>query len=546
MGNEVSAAYLLAGVANFKPPAVWEQASAGGSQVLQEYWESGKLEEIYAEELLWTGFQRLVNEARNQAVDLSRTTTINVALSYTHELAQMTEEEVAENFGRRLAQSDYQAIFHRPPRIRFTPTHAASASGIVPFNDALADLVERGEGMSLVVAAGNTKGTSRNRPRISPAETTEIFASLVSPFDRKVTQANMLKLGAAALGRAYQHDFDLIQALERFVYEQRLYTHGLAQQGLSTAHITTHPDEIEDRTIFYPLKLRGAAPQSLGYAGLILSRVPSASERAVRVAGIGCGVDPSSIRDRKTHLFSKAMASAVSTALDQAKIPHLSSLKILEHHNPFPAVPLTELEVVLKALGYPGGVSQAYLRNDLGVNGKLIRAGRSGGAQSGHAITPTFIRLIFEASKQLLGVGGYPPLELEPGQVAYAGISSVGGHHTFDGYTFLAGGRAGEVARLSMPLAPFDHDHFNSLVETDLEAEQALTSVEVPEGMTVAFISYQDGKSGREYFGLARTPDGRDYPFAASPAFFARLLASTYIGTPIRLSGTLQAVEELP
>jgi hypothetical protein len=529
-------------VANFKPPPVWEEASAGGGKRLQEFWESGKLKELYAEELLWTGFDRLVGEARRLGIDISRTTTINVALSYTHELAQMTEDEVAEDFRRRLAQSEHARLFPRPPRIRCTPTHAASASGIVPYNEALADLLERGEEMSIVVAGGNTKGTNRNRSRISPAETTDIFASLVSPFDRKHAKANMLKLGAAALGRAYQHDFDLMKGLERFVYQQRLFTHELARQNLSTAHVTTHPDEIEDRVIFYPVKLIGIAPQSMGYAGLVVSAQPRQGERAVRITGIGCGVDASSIRDREAHLFSSAMASAVTTALEQARVPELSSLKILEHHNPYPAVPLTELQVVLNSLGYRGTVTQALLRNDVGVSGNLIKAGRAGGALGGHAITPTFIRLVWETSKQLRGARGYSPLDLGEDEVAYAGVSSVGGHHTFDGYTFLAAGRPERLARLPSTVTPFDHDHYNSSAEEDLDAQDAMPSVKVPLGMIVAFVTYQETKTGREYFGLARTPDGRDYPFSGPPELFAQLLRTSYIGAPIRLSGTLQAV----
>jgi hypothetical protein len=543
MSGGTAGVYLVAGVANFRPPPVWEQASAGGSRTLQESWETGRLKELYAEELLWTGFDRLVTEARNQGIDISLTSTINVAVSYPHELAEMTEEEVAEDFHRRLDQSDHGSIFRQEPRIRFTPTHAASASGIVPFNEALADILNRGEEMSMLVAGGNTKGTNRNRPRINAAETTEIFASLVSPFDRRAAKANMLKLGAAALGRAYQHDFNLIKALERFIYEQRLYTHQMSQRSLSTAHVTTHPDAIEDRIIFYPLKLIGTGPQSMGYAGLILSRHPPATARAVRVVGIGCGVDHSSIRDRKSHLFSEAMASAVSTAMRQAEIPGLPSLKILELHNPYPGVPLTELQVILQALIYPWGVSRALLQNDVGIHGKLVMVGRSGGAQAGHAITPTFIRLVWEATKQLLGTGGYPALELERNEVAYAGVSSVGGHHTFDGYTFLAGSTTEEVERLHTTVAPFEHSYYNSQIEHDLKAQDRLDGVDVPPGMTVAFITYHDTKDGREYFGLARTPDGRDFPFAGSPEFFNRLLASPYIGTPIQLSRTLQAVE---
>jgi hypothetical protein len=139
------AVYIAAGVANFKPPPVWEQASAGGGKHLEEFWESGKLKELYAEELLWMGFDRLIGEARRQGIDISRTTTINVAVSYPHELAQMSEDEVAEDFRRRLAQSAHGLLFRQKPQIRCTPTHAASASGIVPYNEALADLMERGE-----------------------------------------------------------------------------------------------------------------------------------------------------------------------------------------------------------------------------------------------------------------------------------------------------------------------------------------------------------------------------------------------------------------
>ncbi len=65
----------------------------------------------------------------------------------------------------------------------------------------------------------------------------------------------------------------------------------------------------------------------------------------------------------------------------------------------------------------------------------------------------------------------------------------------------------------------------------------------VPDGMTVAFISYQPTKGGHDYFGIARTPDGRDFPFTATQAFFSRLLQTPYIGTPVRLSPTLHAIE---
>ena len=537
------AVYIVAGVADYRPPQLWEQAAAGGTDSLNRAWQAGKFEPLYSEALLWEGFEKLVAEAVIDGVDLSHVETINVAVSYPHELAEMTEDQVADDFLSRLANSPHIRLFSRVPTIRFTPTHAASSSGMVPFNDALEDILSRGEEAAIVVTAGNTKGTNRNRPRISADETTEIFASLISSFDRKFTGANMLKLGAAAFGRASQEDPDLLAALEKFAYDQRLFTHQLAAQNLSTAHITAHPDTIKNQTIFHPLKLLTVAPQSLGYAGFVLSRKPPRTDKAVRVVGIGCGVDPSSIRDRKNHLFSNAMAAAITTALEQARISNPLDLKILEHHNPFPAVPLTEFEFVLKFIGYRGNVSEALLRNAVGVNGNLVKAGRSGGAMSGHGITPTFVRLAFEGLKGLLGTGGYPALESPDDRVSYAGISSVGGHHTFDGYVVLAGGRTDLIENLESRLEPFDHSRFNLEVERDLNEQKMLTAVEVPEGMTVGFISYRETRTGREYFGIAQAPDGRDFPFSAARPFFEGLEASHYVGCPIRISPTLHGIE---
>jgi len=542
MSQSTFPVYILSGVADYRPPQLWEDAAAR-RDTLEQYWESGKLEPLYSESLLWTGFEKLLAAARDASVDLAPVKTINVAISYPRELAQMSEDELCDDFLRRLTNSPHRKLFQQLPKVRFTPTHAASSSGMVPFNDAIDDILTREEETSIVITAGNTKGTNGSRPRISADETTEIFASLISPFDRKYTGANMLKLGAAALGRACQHDSDLLQAVEKFAYDQRLFTHRLAQKNFSTAHITAHPETIKNQSIFYPLKLLSVAPQSLGYAGLILSRKPPAGGKTVRVVGIGCGVDASSIRDRKNHLFSNAMAGSLRTAFRQAQIRDLSDVKILEHHNPFPAVPLTELEIILNSLNYRGKVSEALLLEDVGVNGKLIKAGRSGGAMSGHGITPTFVRLAFEGCKGLLGTGGYPELENSENRVAYAGISSVGGHHTFDGYLILAGGKTDTVAKLESSLEPFDHEYYNRKVERDLMEQKNLAGAKVPNGMTVAFISYRETRVGREYFGIAQAPDGRDFPFSASRPWFESLDASHYAGCPIRISPTLHGIE---
>jgi hypothetical protein len=81
------------------------------------------------------------------------------------------------------------------------------------------------------------------------------------------------------------------------------------------------------------------------------------------------------------------------------------------------------------------------------------------------------------------------------------------------------------------------------VAERDLDEQKAMSGAKIPDGMTVAFITYQETKAGRDYFGIAHSPDGRDFPFTATPAFFSRLLQTAYIGTPVRLSPTLQAIE---
>ncbi len=52
MSQGMRPVYLVAGVANFNPPPMWEEARAGGGKSLQQYWETGKLQQIYAESFL--------------------------------------------------------------------------------------------------------------------------------------------------------------------------------------------------------------------------------------------------------------------------------------------------------------------------------------------------------------------------------------------------------------------------------------------------------------------------------------------------------------
>src|ERR1043166_848282 len=134
MSEKRAPVYLVSGIASYQPPPIWQEATSGGDTSLGQYWETGKLEPIYSESLLWTAFERLINSAGVEKTDLTNVKTINVAISYPRELAQVTQDEVIENFSRRLFDSSHRALFKHVKAVRFTPTHAASASGMVPFN----------------------------------------------------------------------------------------------------------------------------------------------------------------------------------------------------------------------------------------------------------------------------------------------------------------------------------------------------------------------------------------------------------------------------
>jgi len=80
--------FLHCGVANYRPPQIWEEAAASGNDALKAHWESGKFAPLYSEALLWTGFERLVADALAHGVNLAKVKTINIALAYPRELAE--------------------------------------------------------------------------------------------------------------------------------------------------------------------------------------------------------------------------------------------------------------------------------------------------------------------------------------------------------------------------------------------------------------------------------------------------------------------------
>ena len=51
------------------------------------------------------------------------------------------------------------------------------------------------------------------------------------------------------------------------------------------------------------------------------------------------------------------------------------------------------------------------------------------------------------------------------------------------------------------------------MAEHDLQDQEAMKAAKVPDCTTVAFSSCQPTKAGHDCVGIARTPDGRAFPF---------------------------------
>ena len=364
--------YILAGVADFAPPALWGEVSGWSDAQAAAALEQGRLAPLYGPSLLLQGFEVLVRRAEAAAVDLAAVGSIELGLSYPRELCGLTEDQVVEGFRRHLRDSAAGRRLDPGVPIRFRPTSSASSSGMVPFNDAVAGILDEGHGLVLVVTAGNVKGTRPDRVRLSAAQSASVLANLISPLDRRLTGVQMLSQAALLWARACQHDPDLGAAIHKHVREVRLAVHRRVARGRNGVHISAHPDHYPDRVVFEPMRLMGVAPQSMGYAGLVLGREPGAAPRAVRVLGAGAGVDASSLRHRADPLASQAMMTAMAAAAGQAGIDDFGRLWLFEAHNAFPGVLLAELRRVLEWRGETAGVAEALLADSGGCAGATV------------------------------------------------------------------------------------------------------------------------------------------------------------------------------
>jgi hypothetical protein len=535
--------YILGGVADFSPPALWSELSSKGEAALEAALDRGELEPLYGTSLLFSSFEALAQRAEALGLDLGSVGSVELGLSYPRELCGLSEEAAVEGFRRRLESSRPGRRLPRGVRVRLRPTVSASSSGMVPFNDGIAAILEEGCELALVVAAGNVKGTRPGRARLSAAESSIVLADLISPLERRLTGAQMLSVAAVLLARACQHDLDLVPAIAKHVREVRLSVHRRAARGLSGVHLSAHPDGYPDRVVCEPMRLMGIAPQSMGYAGLLLGARPPEAARAVRVLGVGAGIDSGALRLRADPLAARAMMAAMDVAEAQARIGDWSRLWLFEAHNAFPGVLLAELGRVLHRRGERGTVAEALLEDRAGALGQPLLVSPAGGTLAGHPITPTTVRLLGEAARAL--IEGHPA-GLGPAEgVSYGAVSAVGGPHVFDGFFLLASGAPGELAELRPALEPFDHDALQRQVLEEQAAEAALEGVPEPGPLALVWIarSEPDRQGLRRYLGLAVDGRGRHFPFKAAAERFEELRAGRYVGLPVRLDEKLRLRE---
>lgn len=525
--------YVLGGVADFRPPPVWARLRRAGPVALAAAHAAGGLRPLYAESLLQRGIEETVARCRALGVDLRAVRTLEVAVSYPRELAELEEGGVEEHARRAIAELGLHEAFAPDLQIRCRPTLAASSAGMVPVNDAVGELLARagggrakarGPGVALVVVAGNAKGTTSSRPRLSVEATNRVFASLISSLDQRLTGASMPRLAGVTTGMVYRRWPALRRALRDAAWGQRLAVHERAREGALRPHVATHPDAIADRVVWEPMRLMDVAPQSMGYAGLILGEapLPPSPERphAVRLLGIGAGVDRVSTRDRADMFAAAAMMAAMDGALAQAQIADWRRHWIHEAHNAFPAVPVAELNRLLDLRGDRGGLAAALNHARVGPATAELLVDPAGGALAGHPIAPTTVRLLLRTAQAMSrgpARSGCTAAGLEDGAPTVGTCSAVGGHHAFDGFFVLGAGAAERVGRLPSALAPFEHEALNARIAADVAAEDARVEAPPVGPLRLEGVSWTapDHHNKRRWFAVGADAAGRVVPLGA-------------------------------
>ncbi|HVO94285.1 MAG TPA: hypothetical protein VMT22_15655 [Terriglobales bacterium] len=240
---------------------------------------------------------------------------------------------------------------------------------------------------------------------LSTSTTTRVLAEVIDP-DERLCGATMPAL-AAMITEKYRRKYHLSQSrLENMLCAVAMKNHlngarnplGQFQRAIS------RDNYFNSKLVSTPLRLYDCAPITDGAAAVLLS----ADKSDVRVAGIGQGTGPLSLRDRETFTSFPATCIAAARAYRMAGVAP-QDIEFAEVHDAF-----TPFEIITtEDLGFfsAGKGGEAALDRKTAIDGELPINPSGGLKARGHPVGASGLAQVVEVVK---GLRGELPLKRTP------------------------------------------------------------------------------------------------------------------------------------
>jgi acetyl-CoA C-acetyltransferase len=296
----------------------------------------------------------------------------------------------------------------------------ATSSGMAAVNAGFAAIAAGLQASVLVV--GGEKMTHLATPRVS-----EIIGRSIDPHERTYGSTMPALAGLVTRAAMQRRGFTLREISQVAV---KNHAHGARNPYAHFQQPVTIEEVMEGRMVADPLRLYHCCPISDGAAAVVLTAEP----RAVRIAGIGQGMDSIAVRYRSDLTSFRATQAASEAAYRMAGFGP-ERVDVAELHDAFASFELVSLEDT--GLVPAGKAGRATLDGDTSLGGRLP-VNPSGGLKArGHPLAATGIAQLVELTWQLRGLAAGRQVEARVGLA-----QSIGGLATNNWVTLLEARRS--------------------------------------------------------------------------------------------------------
>jgi acetyl-CoA C-acetyltransferase len=272
-----------------------------------------------------------------------------------------------------------------------------------------------------VLVVGGERMTHLSTPRVS-----EIIGRSIDAHERSYGSTMPALAGLVTRAAMQRRGFTLKEMAQVAV---KNHTHGARNPYAHFRDAVTLETVMTSRLVADPLRLFHCCPISDGAAALVLVGEP----RAVRIAGIGQGMDSIAVRYRSDLTAFRATQIAAAGAYRMAGFGP-ERVEVAELHDAFASFELISLEDT--GLVPAGKAGRATLDGETAVGGRLPINPSGGLKARGHPLAATGIAQLVELVWQLRGLASGRQVEARVGLA-----QSIGGLATNNWVTLLEAGR---------------------------------------------------------------------------------------------------------